>query len=131
MFSLLHDFTKVFQEGRLDCTLKLDAKALGFVTRQCKDNVKVKNLQVLGDLFIKVTNTTLGHEGNHVLNRKGHLSLLKHLIKLFNYEDIGKFLQVWGLDRQKACHDYQDRRRRQPRVFRNHIGSGNQNQVSG
>jgi hypothetical protein len=58
MISLLHEFTKVFQEGLLDCALKLDAKALGFVTRQCKDNVKVKKIQVLGGLFIKVTNTT-------------------------------------------------------------------------
>jgi hypothetical protein len=53
MISLLHEFTKVFQEGLLDCALKLDAKALGFVTRQCKDNVKIKKLQVLVAHFIK------------------------------------------------------------------------------
>ena len=85
MISLLHEFTKVFQEGLLDCALKLDAKALGFVTRQCKDNVKVKKIQVLGGLFIKVTNTTYCYEADHALTRKGHLSLLKLLIKLFNY----------------------------------------------
>jgi hypothetical protein len=98
MISLLHEFTKVFQEGLLDCALKLDAKALGFVTRQCKDNVKVKKLQVLGALFNKVTNTTYGHEADHALTRKRQLSLLKYLIKLFDYEDIGKFIQVWRLD---------------------------------
>ena len=39
-----------------------------------------------------------GHEADHALTRKRQLSLLKYLIKLFNYEDIGKFIQVWRLD---------------------------------
>lgn len=65
MISLLHEFTKVFQKGRLDCGFILDAKAIGFVTRQCKDNVKVKKVQVLAGLFIKVTNATHCYEADH------------------------------------------------------------------
>jgi|1048.fasta_scaffold05070_6 hypothetical protein len=98
MFSLLHEFTKVFQKGRLDCGFILDAKALGFVTLQCKDNVKVKKVQVLTGLFTKVINTTHCYESDHTLTRLCQLSLLKNLIKLINYEAIVKFIQIWGLD---------------------------------
>jgi hypothetical protein len=44
MFSLLHEFTKVFQEGRYH--ILQDADTLGLVTRQCKGNVKIYLMQV-------------------------------------------------------------------------------------
>jgi hypothetical protein len=53
MFSLLHEFTKVFQEGRYHTVL--DADTLGLVTRQCKNNVKVKLMQVSVSFFGKMT----------------------------------------------------------------------------
>ena len=60
MFSLLHEFTKVFQEGRYH--IVLDADTTGLVTRQCKGNVKIYLMQVSMSFFGKMTINTELHE---------------------------------------------------------------------